>query len=156
MLHNPSEMMRKQAIQQLIALKSVPLETIFPFIEDTSHSIRELILSHLGKNIPPKSEEFLIEYMQQKQFLVNNHQHIISCYKTLGKCGSSESIPFLQKNLFKRRWFPDFGWSIHQQGSIIALIALQTKEAKKLLIKASKSLFPNVRIAYKKATEVSQ
>ena len=155
MIHNPSEMVRKQTIQHLIALKSVPFEIIFPLMEDSSDSIRQLILNHLRQNNPKKGEAFLIEYMQQKQFLVNNHQYIIFCYKTLGKCGSSKSIPFLQKNLFKRRWFPDFGWSIHRQGSIIALIALQTKEAKKLLIKASKSFFPNVRKAYKKALEVN-
>ena len=155
MIHNPSEMVRKQTIQHLIALKSVPFEIIFPLMEDSSDSIRQLILNHLRQNNPKKGEAFLIEYMQQKQFLVNNHQYIIFCYKTLGKCGSTKSIPFLQKNLFKRRWFPDFGWSIHRQGSIIALIALQTKEAKKLLIKASKSFFPNVRKAYKKALEVN-
>jgi hypothetical protein len=153
---NPSEIVRRDAIQQLINLKSVPLETIFPFIDDSSRNVRKLILNHIRIDTPPKSEELLIEYMQQKQFLLNNHQHIISCYKTLGKCGSSESISFLKNTLFKRHWFPNFGWSIHRQGSIIALIALQTKEAKKLLIKASKSFYPNVRIAYKKAMEISQ
>jgi hypothetical protein len=155
MIHSDFEMVRKQAIQLLIAREMVSFETIFPFIKDSSNSIRQLILEYLNHNKPKNGEALLIEYMKQKQFLVNSDQHIISCYKTLGKCGSSIAIPFLKKNLFKRRWFPDFGWSIHRQGSVAALIALQTNEAKKLLRKASKSFFPNVRRAYKKGLEAS-
>jgi HEAT repeat protein len=153
MIHNPSERVRKQAIKHLIAKESVSLEIIFPFIEDSSKSIRQLILDYLKQNKPEKGEALLIDYLQQKRFLLNNHQHIIACYKTLGKCGSSKSIPFLQKLLFKRRWLPDFRGSIHQQGSVIALIGLETKEARRLLQKASRSFFPNVRIVYRRGLE---
>jgi HEAT repeat protein len=154
MIHNPSERVRRQAIKHLFAKKLVSLEIIFPFIEDSSESIRQLILNYLIQNKSEKGEALLIEYLQQKRFLVNNHQHIIACYKTLGKCGSSKSIPFLQKLLFKRRWLPDFPGSIHRQGSVIALIGLETKEAKRLLQKASRCFFPNVRIAYKRGLEI--
>jgi hypothetical protein len=120
------------------------------------HNFRSIrVLEYLEHNKPERGEGLLIEYMKQKQFMVNSDRHIISCYKTLGKCGSSKAIPFLQENLFKRRWLPDFGWSIHRQGSVIALIALQTKETKPLLLKASKSFFPNVRMAYKKGLEAN-
>ena len=150
MIHNPSEIVRKQAIKQLIAQESVPLEIIFPFVEDSDKSIRQLILDYLKQNKTEKAEELLIKYLQQKRSLLDNQQHIIDCYKTLGKCGSSKSIPFLKKLLFKRRWLPDFRGLIHRQGSVIALMGLETKEAGKLLQKASRSFFPNVRIAYKK------
>jgi HEAT repeat protein len=153
MIHNPSEMVRKQALKHLFAQESVSLEIIFPFIEDSSKTIRQLILDYLKQNKPEKGEALLIEHLQQKRFLLNNHQHIIACYKTLGKCGSSISIPFLQKLLFKRRLLPDFRGPIHRQGAVIALIALETKEAKRLLQKASRSFFPNVRIAYKRGLE---
>ena len=155
MIHNPSEMVRKQALKHLFAQESVSLVTIFPFIEDSSNSIRQLILDYLKQNKHDQGEALLIEYLQQKRFLLNNHQHIIACYKTLGECGSSGSIPFLQKLLFKRCWLPDFRGSIHRQGAVIALIALETKGAKKLLLKASRSFFPNVRIAYKRGLEAS-
>jgi hypothetical protein len=153
MLHNPSERIRKQAIKHLIAQGSLSLEIIFPFIEDSSKSICQLILDYLKQNKSEKGEALLIEYLQQKRFLLNNNQHIIACYKTLGKCGSSKSIPFLQEILFKRRLIPDFRKAIHRQGSIIALIGLETKEARKLLQKASKSFFPNVRSAYKRGLD---
>lgn len=153
MIHNPSEMVRKQALKHLFSQESVSLATIFPFIEDSSNSIRQLIFDYLKQNKSEKGEALLIGYMQQKRFLLNNHQHIIACYKTLGKCSSSKSFPFLQKLLFKRRWFPDFHGSIHRQGAVIALIALETKEAKRLLQKASRSFFPNIRIAYKRGLE---
>ena len=108
MIHNPSEMVRKQAIKHLLTQELVSLESIFTLIEDSSESIRQLILDYLKENKHEKGEALLIEYLQQKRFLLNNHQHIIACYKTLGKCGSSRSIPFLQKLLFQRRWLPDF------------------------------------------------
>ena len=150
MIHHPSEMVRKQVIKNLLDQKSVTLEIIFPFVEDPCESIRQLVFDYFEKYNPEKGEAFLIEYLQKKHFSINNHQHIIACYKTLGKCGSSKSIPFLQKLLFKRRWLPDFRGAIHRQGAIIALIAIETKEAKRLLTNASRSFFPNVRIAYKR------
>ena len=153
MLHNPSESVRKQVIKHLISVKSFSLEIIFPFIEDPSNSIRQLILDYLSQNKPEKGEALLTEYLQRKQFYLCNNQHIIACYKTLGKCGSSKSIPFLQELLFKRRWLPDFRWAIHRQGSIIALNGLKTKEARMILQKASRSFFPNVRIAYKRGLQ---
>jgi len=152
MLHNPSDKIRKQAIKQLIARESVSLEIIFPFIEDSSESIRQLILDYLEQKKPKKGQALLTDYLQQKRFLIKNYKHIIACYKTLGKCGSSESIPFLQQILFNGRWFPDFRRSLHRQGSIIALHQLRTKEAIKLLQKASKSFCPTVRIAYKRGS----
>ena len=150
MLHNSSERIRQQAIKHFINQRSLFLEIIFPFIDDSSESIRQLILGYLKQNKSEKGEVLLTEYLQQKQFLLNNNQHIIDCYKTLGKCGSSKSIPFLQEILFKRRLIPDFRGAIQRQGSVIALIGLETKEARKLLQKASKSFFPNVRLAYKR------
>ena len=95
----------------------------------------------------------MIEYLREKGHLLNDHQQIIDCYKALGKCGSPKSIPFLQQILFKRRWLPDFLGSIHRQGSVIALIGIETSETKMLLQKASRSFFPNVRIAYKRGLE---
>ena len=154
MIRNPSEMVRKQALKYLLVQESVSLVTIFPFIEDSSNSIRQLIFDYLKQNKSEKTEDLLIGYMQQKRFLIKNHQHIIACYKTLGKCGSSISIPLLQELLFKRHWFPSFRRSIHRQGAVTALIALETKEAKRLLQKASRSFFPNIRIAYKRGLEV--
>jgi HEAT repeat protein len=150
MLHNPSERIRKQTIKHFIAQRSLSLDIIFPFIEDSSKSIRQLILDHLKQNKSEKGEALLSEYLKQKRFLINNNQHIIACYKTLGKCGSTKSIPFLKEILFKRRLVPDFRGAIHRQGSVIALIGLETNEARKLLQRASKSIFPNVRFAYKR------
>lgn len=156
MLHNPSERIRQQAIKHFITQGSLFLEIIFPFIEDSSKSIRQLILDYLKQNKSEKGEALLTEYLQQKQFLIDNNQHIIDCYKTLGKCGSSKSIPFLQEILFKRHFIPDFRGAIQRQGSVIALIGLETKEARKLLQRASKSFFPNVRFAYKRGLKAIQ
>lgn len=153
MIHNPSERVREQVFKYLLSRHSVPFKVVFPFIEDSCKNIRQLIFDYLIKNIPEMGETLLIEYLQEKGHLLNDHQQIIDCYKTLGKCGSSRSIPFLQELLFKRRWLPDLRGSIHRQGSVIALIGIETNETKKILQRASKSFFPNVRIAYKRGLE---
>jgi HEAT repeat protein len=153
MIHNPSEKVREQAFKYLLARHTLPSEVVFPFIEDSSKNIRQLIFDYLIKTKPELGETLLIDYIQAKAHLLNDNQQIIDCYKALGKCGSSKSIPFLQHVLFKRQWLPDLRGSIHRQGAVIALIGIETSETKKILQKASRSFFPNVRVAYKRGIE---
>ena len=152
----PLERVRKQAVKSLLARDPLTLETIFPLIEDSSKDVRQLIFDHLKRQPNKMGEKLLLHYLQKKRFALKNKHHILTCYKTLGKCGSVQSISFLNSLIFKRRWLPDFHGSIHRQGAVTALIELGTKEAKTILSKASRSLFPTVRIAYKRGLEASQ
>jgi len=62
-------------------------------------------------------------------------------------------MPFLKGLLFSWGWIPDFGKSIHRQGTLKALKLLQTEDSERLLEKASSSLLPGIRMAYRKAME---
>jgi len=155
MTHHSSEKVRKQAVIELFARGQHFIKHLFPLIEDPSQSVRRLILDQLGREKNRSVEALLLDYLEQARFKITDHQHLIACYRALGLCGSSDSIPFLRSLLFNRKWILDFGRSVHRKGAVVALVSLGTEEAKELLHKASRSLFPSVRIAYRKALEVN-
>ncbi|MBW1902200.1 MAG: HEAT repeat domain-containing protein [Deltaproteobacteria bacterium] len=155
MLRHSSDGVRNQVVKQLVTLNAEIIKEIFSLVEDPNDSIRNLVLRKLGKIRNETSEDLLMNYLEKRQFAITKHQHLLACYRALGRCGSNRSVPFLRKSLFKRGWFPDFR-SIHRRGATVALIALGTKEAQEILKNASKSYFPTVRLAYRKALEFSQ
>ncbi len=97
-----------------------------------------------------------MHYLQQKKILYRDDQQILSCFKTLGCCGTLGSIPFLDQTLIGQGW--DFGSerSLWRQGAALALLELKTQEAKDVLKKSSRSLFPSIRSAYQKAIKGHQ
>jgi hypothetical protein len=151
MTHHPSEQVRRQALKALLARDPNTIEELFPFIEDPGESVERLMLDTLGKAKNLAAERLLLEYLGRKKFRISDPRHLLDCYRTLGRCGSSRSTPFLEKLLFKRGWMPGFGKSIHRQGALKALHLLGTKEAVRVLEKASRSLLPGVRMAFRKA-----
>ena len=155
MTHHPTEKVRKQALILLFARGQHFLKHLFPLIEDPGQSVRRLILAQLGREKNRSAEALLLDYLEQARFKVGDHPHLLDCYRTLGRCGSSDSIPFLRTLLFNRGWIPDFGRSVHRKGAIVALVSLGTEEAIALVHKASRSLLPSVRFAYRKALEVN-
>ena len=155
MTRSGSAKVRKQAIKCLLAREPALLKPLFPMIEDTSEDVRQVILGHLMRHRNTIGEKLLLEYLQKDDIAVNGEQHIIDCYRALGKCGSASSIPFLEEVLFKGRWHQVFNGSDHRQGAVTALAALNTPEAQKLLSKASRSFSPSVRMAYKRGKEAS-
>jgi hypothetical protein len=150
MIENRSEKVRMQAFKYLFSKKSIPIENVFPYIEDPDQTVRRLILEYLTNNNFKQSEDLLHEYLKQKRFSRGDTKHILECYKTLGTCGSSRSVEFLKNILFKNRILPSFWGSIHKKGSVIALSEIKAIEAKNILKKASRSFYPNIRIAYRK------
>lgn len=156
MVRHSSARVRRQAIRQLMVKDEQLLRKLFSLIEDPDASIRGLMLKQLGEARDELAEGLLLDYLEQRRFGSTDHQHILACYSTLGRCGSQRSIPFLRQTLFNRGWILGNGRSIHRRGAAIALIALGSEEAKEILRKASRSLSPVVRLAYRKALEASQ
>jgi len=155
LLRHSSDGVRKEAVRQLEPVNDEVIKNLFDLIEDPNDSVRDLVMRKLGKIRNETSEDLFLTYLEKRHYTIKKNQHLLSCYHTLGRSGSSRSIPFLKKSLFSRRWFPDLG-SIHRRGSTVALLALKTKESEELIQRASKSFFPTVRLAYRKALEVGQ
>jgi hypothetical protein len=150
-----SERVRREALTGLLKHDSHVLKGVFPLIEDPNPIIRGQILEYLGRERNELSEDLLREYLERKELGITDDLHLLSCYRSLGQCGSSRSIPFLKQRLMGRVWSDmlSFGTSPHRQGAAIALAALGTEDADKILEDASRSLSPGVRRAYREAVE---
>ena len=155
LVRNPSEKIRMTAFDTLMARDRQHLQEVFPLIDDDSDHIRRLILKYIGEVRNEFVERLVLDYLEQRKFQRHDNQHLMACYKGLGLCGSVCSIPYLGRSLLKGGWIPGFNKSVHRQGAAIALMALELDEAQNLLDKASRSLRPGVRIAYRKAMEAS-
>lgn len=153
MIHHASERLRSKALKALAVRGPEILTELFPLIEDPSDRIRRLMLEYLGQRRSELAEGLLLGYLEEKRFRREDYQHTLACYRALGGCGSSRCIPFLRRMLLDRGWIPGFGRSMHRQGAVIALNTLGMVEAKQILEKASRSIFPSVRRAYRKAME---
>lgn len=154
MFENQSSRVRKQALKALLSQNGEATEILFPLIEDSDDSIRWLMLKHLGKHRSLLAEKLLIDYLAKREFRVDGSEHILACYTALGKCGSSECVPFLRGVLFRKRWMPGGHKSLHRRGAAMALSMLKTEEAEIALHRAARSAFPSVRHAYRMIKEL--
>jgi hypothetical protein len=150
-IKNPSAKVRAQALKYLLHKNSVPIDIIFPYIDDPDQTVRQVTLEYLQQNRTDNIEDQLCEYLELKRKSRNDPNHILKCYKTLGICGSARSIPFLKTILSKNRVLPNPLASTHQKGAVIALCEIKTNEAHKILEKVSHSFFPKIRKAYRQA-----
>jgi hypothetical protein len=154
MLRHSSDSVRKQAVKELAALDAEVIKKLFDLIEDPNASIRNLILKKLREFKNEITEGLFLDYLEKRQFTITDQQHLLACYRALGQCGSENSVPYLRESLLGRGWSLDLG-SIHRRGAVVALRALGTEESEEILLKASKSFYPAVRLAYRKAMEVN-
>jgi len=144
---------RREALKQLLKRNGHVQRSFFFLLDDPSDVIRREILSRLASKRSRTSEDPLSEYLFQKAFNISGYDHILACYTALGKCGSSRSIPFLKATLEERSWWEifDFGGSPHRRGAAMALAELKMPEADKILHQATRSFFPHIKRAARKA-----
>jgi hypothetical protein len=153
MARHPSLDVRKETLKQLLNRNGCVQRFFFFLLEDSSDVIRREILHRLASERHPRSEDPLLEYLGQKVFNISTDDHILACYEALGKCGSSRSIPLLKATLEKRSWweFFSFGGSPHRRGAALALAELNNPEADKILMQATRSFFPHIKRAARRA-----
>ena len=102
------------------------------------------------------ADQKLLDYIEKGHFKISDRWHLLACCKALGRYGSRDSLSFLRKKLLYKGWMPGSIRSLHRQGAVVALTALDVEDAKEILKKASRSLFPSVRHAYRKGMEENQ
>jgi hypothetical protein len=107
----------------------------------------------MGQERNKITEKLLLEYLEEGKSNRSDDEHIIACFRTLGRCGSPSSIPFLRKTLLGRGWLPSLRKLSYRQGAAFALQSMGTKEAQEVLEEASKSLFPGARGIARKIIE---
>jgi HEAT repeat protein len=153
MARHPSFDVRWEALKQLLKRNGCVQRSFFFLLEDSSDIIRREILSRLASERNRTSEDPLLEYLGQKAFNISGYDHILACYAALGKCGSLRSIPFLEATLKERSWWEifDIGGSPHRRGAAVALAELKIPEADKILMQATRSFFPHIKRAARRA-----
>ena len=156
MVHHSSETVREQALTALLDHDHQVLKKLFFLIEDDNQTIRKMMLDHLGQHRSELAESLILDYLDKRQYRYKDRKHLLACYQTLGRCGSTISIPFLKKALLNIGWLPGLTRSMHRRGAAFALTGLGLKEADATLSKASRSLFPSVRRACRKALETQK
>ncbi len=153
MARHPSLDVRREALKQLLKRNGCVQRYFFFLLEDPSDIIRREILNLLASERNRTSEDPLLEYLDQQAFNISGYDHIFACYTALGKCGSSRSIPFLKATLMERSWWEifDIGGSPHRRGAAVALAELNIPEADKILMQATRSFFPHIKRAARRA-----
>lgn len=58
---------------------------------------------------------------------------MIECFRALGRCGSSRSVPWLRETLLSRRWLPGKKRVARRNAARIALEELEIPQAKSVL-----------------------
>jgi hypothetical protein len=144
---------RWEALKQLLKRNGCVQRSFFFLLEDPSDIIRRKILSRLASERNRTSEDLLLEYLDQNAVNISGDDHILVCYTAFGKCGSSRSIPFLKATLEERSWWEIFniGGSPHRRGAALALAELKIPEADKILMQATRSFFPPIKRAARRA-----
>lgn len=155
LMDHSSEKVRQRALLWLIKRGELPMERIHAFLNDPDPQVRAQLVDHMRRENNPVYEPILRHYIEEKKFGSYDHDFLITCYRVLGKCASNDSLAFLEKKLFRAIGFPFFGrlTSLHRQGAAVALAEVGSQDAEQLLKKASRSFYPPVRRAYKKAFE---
>lgn len=156
MMDHPSGRVRLEALKALERRGKNMIKELFYLVDDPVLPIRRMMWNHLEQYKTEETGDLIFDYLQQKKIIYRDDHQILNCFKTLGCCGTVSSIPFLGETLLGQGW--EFGSerSLWRQGSALALLELNTQEARDVLKKASRSLFPSVRSAYQKALKDHQ
>ena len=140
-----SASVRRMAVKAIGQTRGFQTSAIFEFIDDPDASVRQVILTQMGRSRNEIEEDLLRQYLQTRKFSAAQSEYIIECFKTLGKCGSSRSVPFLSKTLLHRKWMAGLRKSAYREGAALALVALKIPEARQVIEAAGRSLYPGLR-----------
>jgi hypothetical protein len=148
---HPAASIRRTVIKALGQLPGNQTSAIFEFMDDPDPSVRQAILTHLGQSRSEIAEDLLMKYLQNPKLSAAKDEHIIECFRTLGKCGSARSISFLRSTFLHRKWLAAFQKSPFREGAALALVELKIPEAKETIETAGRSFYPGLRRIARKA-----
>lgn len=140
-----SPSVRLAAVKSMARGHEIEAADIFRFIDDPDEAVRRAVLKHMGRSRDEVVEDVLLHYLQNSHFNSSQDEHVLSCFRALGQCGSERSVPFLRKTLLSRKWMADLKKSAYRRGALIALAGLKTPEARKVIEDASRSMHPGLR-----------
>ena len=140
-----SAKVRLEASKGLLKRDPESIKKLFHLIDEDNESLHSLILDHLGASENGLAEDLLRDYLEKENYKRTDVDHILACFRALGKCGSPRSVSFLRRVLFRHGWMPRFWKAARRRGAAIALSTMGTDEARHVLEDAGRSFYPSVR-----------
>jgi len=147
LVRHPSAKVRREAIKAVISRELWIPRDLFPLVEDENRFIRQSALRYLGSRRCATSEELLLHYLENRNPGERGRAHLFGCFRALGRCGSSRSIPFLRETLLEKGWLSRVWGFSRREAAAIALRELALDEAREILRAAAQSQNPGVRDA---------
>jgi hypothetical protein len=142
-----SAKVRREAINAVISRELWIPRHLFPLVEDENRFIRQSALRYLGSRRCVTVEELLLHHLENRNPGERGRAHLFGCFRALGRCGSSRSIPFLRETLLEKGWLFRVRGSSRREAAAIALRELDLDEAREILETAAQSPSPGVRDA---------
>ncbi|MCK7489455.1 MAG: HEAT repeat domain-containing protein [Anaerotruncus sp.] len=140
-----STKVREYAIHALAERDYENICKLFSRMEDEQPAIQHLICKHLGQQRSSTAERLLLAYLEKKRHKITNREHLLDCYRALGRCAGPQAIPILQKILLQRDWRALLGISMdpHRQGAALSLLLMPKEWNTKIILDSSRpKLFP--------------
>lgn len=156
LLRKDSSLIREKAIRAIMDRGLAPVREVFEWIDDPDEVVRRLVMRQLGKKRDSAIEDLFLTYLKNKTFQKEQADHVMVCFKTLGRCGSLHAIPYLRETLLQRKWMPGFWRALYRRGAVVALEALAIPESEQLLDKARRSMHPSLRSVFKDLSRENQ
>lgn len=155
LMDHRSDQVRQKALFWLIKRGELSADKVHSLMEDPDANVRAQVFEQIGREKNPVYERMLRRYIEENKSKMNDRGFWMTCYQALGKCASNETLRFLEQRLFQVMSVPRISLrkSLHRQGAALALIELETPDARNVLNKASRSYYPPIRRAYKRALE---
>jgi hypothetical protein len=145
MTQHPGERVRMEALKAIMTRDLwLPCDLV-SLLDDENSIIRQLYLDYLASRRSKTTEGILLGYLRKKRFRSHDKGHLSDCLRTLGKCGTTASIPYLQNALLKGGLISRFRASARRKGAALALLELGSEKARQVLLEASRSGFPGIR-----------
>jgi len=140
MTRHPSASVRKQALVAIWDRQPGLIAEWSSLLDDPDEGVHQLFLKYAGGQRDKRMEAKLRDFLDANPIRPLNKLFQFHIYRTLGKCGSDESLVFLKKCLYL---LPIFGIlrpqkSLKRQAAVYALMGIDTQFADELLSKLSK------------------
>ncbi|MCF8036775.1 MAG: hypothetical protein K9K62_07875 [Desulfobacteraceae bacterium] len=149
-----ADSIRKSAVFALTKHENAEVyPRLIPFFGDSNAAIRKMAFRFFSRQRSPEAETALIKRIKKNDFTRKDAAFLQILYQALGYCGSREIVDFLRNRLFARPLRIGKVQALHRAGAAMALRRMEAPEAGALLEKASKSLWPTIRRATRRAKE---
>jgi hypothetical protein len=127
-----------------------------PLVLDPDSRVRKLVGPALSTRRNPAVESLLFNFLRDS-YTRDRHGEdpkLLSCYRIYGLCASDQAVPFLEEVLLRKDFKSFISRTVdtHRLGAALALLLMpQYPSARKVLDKAGRSSFRNVRLVLAEA-----